>query len=99
MGSQTENQLSAGHCIAKISHTQNYKSYSYNEDNLLNFVILRSSLFISQPVRGEQSNRESIFPNKCTFNIEQCLADRTRSPPLVLSANQDNIVYPSVGGK
>merc|ERR1712130_1027415 len=99
MGSQTENQLSAGHCIVKISYHTELQSYSYNEDNLHYSVFIHPTHFVSQPVRGEQRNRERIFPNKCTFNIEQCLAERTRSPPLILSANQDNIVYPSVGGK
>jgi len=48
-----------------------------------------------RPVRGEQRGREQIFANKCTFDIQRCRTNRNRGPPLVLSANQDNIVYPS----
>merc|ERR1712141_615947 len=49
-----------------------------------------------RPVRGEQRGQEQVSANKCNFDIERCRANRNRSPPLVLSANQDNIVYPSV---
>jgi len=79
-------------CALDIRNLENLKNPFFH-------LLLRGCTRELRPVRGEQSNRERIFPNKCTFNIEQCLADRTRSPPLVLSANQDNIVYPSVGGK
>lgn len=51
------------------------------------------------PVRGQQNNEEKIFPNRCTFDIQRCRANRQRGPPLLLDPNQDNIVYPSVGGK
>jgi len=49
-----------------------------------------------RPVRGEQRGQEQIFANKCNFDIQRCRNNRNRSPPLVLSANQDNIVYPSI---
>merc|ERR1711862_668628 len=49
-----------------------------------------------RPVRGEQRNEEQIFANKCTFDIARCRANRQRAPPLTLSANQNNIVYPSI---
>merc|ERR1711990_930341 len=48
-----------------------------------------------RPVRGEQRGQEQIFANKCNFDIERCRTNRNRGPPLVLSSNQDNIVYPS----
>merc|ERR1719427_1746607 len=50
-----------------------------------------------RPVRGEQAGREVILPNKCTFNIAQCKSQRNRQAPLLLSRDQSNIVYPSVG--
>merc|ERR1712186_166350 len=49
-----------------------------------------------RPVRGEQRGQEQVFANKCNFDIERCRVNRQRGPPLVLSSNQDNIVYPSV---
>merc|ERR1711997_104600 len=49
-----------------------------------------------RPVRGEQRGQEQIFANKCNFDIERCRTNRNRGPPLVLSPNQDNIVYPSI---
>merc|ERR1712119_66747 len=49
-----------------------------------------------RPVRGEQRGQEQVFANKCSFDIQRCITNRNRGPPLVLSANQDNIVYPSV---
>merc|ERR1711994_679497 len=48
-----------------------------------------------RPVRGEQRGQEQVFANKCNFDIERCRVNRNRGPPLVLSSNQDNIVYPS----
>merc|ERR1712186_283078 len=48
-----------------------------------------------RPVRGEQGGRNPIFPNKCTFDIAACRANRNRQAPLFLSQDQSNIVWPS----
>ena len=57
--------------------------------------ILLLTVYVLQPVRGVQGERERLFPNRCSFNIERCLAQRRRSTPLLLAANQADIVYPS----